>query len=288
MTIRFNGRCVGWLAVCLLATAVTDCVFSFSWAQSAASPSPGAVTSKPPGNSARRHQYFYGQRAAPFDRIPEGAYQRAREYHIQTWGMAPGQQTQNLPNTLPVTRWSSIGPTRITTNLNTSGRINSIALHPTDSDTIYVAAADGGVWKNTAGGWLPLTDDQCSLSMGSVVVDPVNPNLVYAGTGDPAPSTPTSTPGGCGILRSTDGGTTWVRALLPVLVVVRLFIDPATAGSTTATKIFAATSSGLFRSTDSGSTWTGSCRSHAGQPMSSSILRTRRSFMLRSVLVMAV
>ncbi len=46
--------------------------------------------------------------------------------------------------------------------------------HPTDSNTIYVGAAQGGVWKTTNGGtsWAPLTDGQCSRAMGSIAIDP--------------------------------------------------------------------------------------------------------------------
>src|SRR5262249_19017048 len=41
-----------------------------------------------------------------------------------------------------------------------SGRIAGIAGDPSDRNTIYIAAAGGGVWKTTDGGlrWTPLTD----------------------------------------------------------------------------------------------------------------------------------
>jgi photosystem II stability/assembly factor-like uncharacterized protein len=204
---------------------------------------------------------------APFDENAWRASQRAREQHIRTWGFAPGQQAQPLPNSLPVTRWSSIGPLRIShgTDLFAAGRLNSIAIHPTNTNIIYVGAADGGVWKTTDGGgiWAPLTDDQCSLHIGSVAIDPVNPSIIYAGTGDPrgvvVPFNVGS--GGCGILRSTDGGTSWAlvadSTAFTAPEVEKLVIDPATAGSTTTTKIFAATTNrGLLRSIDGGSTWT--------------------------------
>src|SRR5438128_7035709 len=42
--------------------------------------------------------------------------------------------------------WTSAGP------INFSGRIKSLAIHPTDGSTVYAGGADGGVWKTTTGG----------------------------------------------------------------------------------------------------------------------------------------
>src|SRR5258705_2711481 len=69
---------------------------------------------------------------APFDENAWRASQRAREQHIRTWGFAPGQQAQPLPNSLPVTRWSSIGPLRIShgPDLFAAGPPNLIATSP--------------------------------------------------------------------------------------------------------------------------------------------------------------
>ena len=32
--------------------------------------------------------------------------------------------------------------------------------------------------------WIPKTDNESSLAMGSIVIDPVNPEIIYAGTGE--------------------------------------------------------------------------------------------------------
>src|SRR5204862_5471156 len=118
---------------------------------------------------------------------------------------------------------------------------NSIAVHPTDPLTIYIGAAQGGVWKTTNGGttWTALTDGQCSLAMGSVAIDPVNPQIVYAGTGEQNFSGDSYY--GCGVLRSIDGGSTWTQLGASVFVttsggatISRLLVDPGRAGSTTA------------------------------------------------------
>jgi photosystem II stability/assembly factor-like uncharacterized protein len=114
-----------------------------------------------------------------------------------------------------------------------SGRITGIAVDPSvDADTIYIAAAGGGVWKTThaqdcvdtppPGCWTPLTDDvttifpldRRTLFMGAITVapdptDPENPDrrFVYAGTGE-ANNHP-DTYYGRGVLISRNSGTSW-------------------------------------------------------------------------------
>lgn len=207
-----------------------------------------------------RWQYFHAERAYPFDRVPPGAYQRGMADYAAKFGALPG--AAQVP-AIDITGWSSVGPAPIATNPTTSGRINTIAVHPTDGNTIYLGAATGGVWKTTNGGssWTPLTDSQCSLAMGSVVIDPVNPEIIYAGTGEQNFSGDSFY--GCGVLRSSDGGSTWTQQGASIFdtttggaTISRMLIDPATAGSLTTTRVFAATSFGLYRSLNSGSTWT--------------------------------
>ena len=69
------------------------------------------------------------------------------------------------------------------------------------------------MWKTVDGGtdWVPLTDDQETLFMGALALAPSNPNIVYAGTGEAANSELSYY--GRGVLKSTDGGSTW--SLLP-------------------------------------------------------------------------
>ena len=75
----------------------------------------------------------------------------------------------------------------------------------------------GGVWKTTDGGatWLPRTDNQPTLAIGSLALDPSNPDVIYAGTGEETAGRPAPLPilggsfYGAGVLKSTDGGATW-------------------------------------------------------------------------------
>ncbi|HLF32308.1 MAG TPA: choice-of-anchor D domain-containing protein [Xanthomonadales bacterium] len=97
-----------------------------------------------------------------------------------------------------------------------SGEVLDIAIDPSNlaDDVIYSVTNDGGVWKSTDGGvtFQPKTDNMPSLSMGAIVLDPVNPQIVYAGTGnlyDGNGGTTTLAVKAVGIYRSIDMGESW-------------------------------------------------------------------------------
>lgn len=186
--------------------------------------------------------------------------------------------------------WTSLGPSPIISDpgglygqdyRNVSGRVTSVTVDPNDAsgNTVYVGGAFGGVWKSTnAAGptasvqWQQLIDDQPTLAVGAVAVQPGNPNLVLVGTGEPNSSGDSYY--GLGILRSTDGGATWTQIQgtsdgvysfvgfgfskiafspkNPNLVVGGL------SGSTNGSGVGAVknnTVRGMYYSTDAGSTW---------------------------------
>jgi photosystem II stability/assembly factor-like uncharacterized protein len=97
--------------------------------------------------------------------------------------------------------------------------------------------------------------------MGSIVIDPVNPQILYAGTGELHFSADSYY--GCGVLRSADGGASWTQLGASVFDtntggarISKVLIDPATAGSTSSTGVYAATSDGVWTSRNSGVSWT--------------------------------
>src|SRR5919109_1330391 len=88
-----------------------------------------------------------------------------------------------------------------------SGRIAALdAVHEGDRLTIYVGAASGGVWKSMNGGttFKPVFDKQPVQSIGAVTIDPTNPKVIWAGTGESW--TRNSVSIGDGVYKSTDGG----------------------------------------------------------------------------------
>lgn len=90
-----------------------------------------------------------------------------------------------------------------------SGRIADIAIHPEDEKIWYVAVGSGGVWKTTNDGitWEPIFDNQSSYSIGSVTIDPNNPNTIWVGTGENVGGRHVGY--GDGVYKSTDAGKTW-------------------------------------------------------------------------------
>ncbi len=98
-----------------------------------------------------------------------------------------------------------------------SGGVEAVAAQPGNADIVYVGTTNGGVWKTTnatavAPTWTPLTDNQVSLSSGDVKFAPNDPTYqtLYVGTGSFSSSGQDGTPGR-GLLKTTDGGTTWTN-----------------------------------------------------------------------------
>lgn len=167
-----------------------------------------------------------------------------------------------LAGSSPITgvQWTQIGPAPLVIDAEKnfqgagpdSGEVLDIAIDPRNStdQIIYVATNDGGIWKSTNGGknWTAKTDFMPSLSMGAVALDPNNPSIVYAGTGNPFDGGGVFSKG-VGIYRSLDGGETWAilnpNGLFNNVNINRIVV-------LTNGVVLAATSSGLFKSTDSG------------------------------------
>ncbi|MEL6842959.1 MAG: glycosyl hydrolase, partial [Bacteroidota bacterium] len=95
------------------------------------------------------------------------------------------------------------------------GRIADIAIHPDNPSTWYVAAGSGNLWKTTNCGitWEPIFDHQASYSIGTVSIDPQQPNVIWVGTGENVSGRHVGW--GNGVYRSRDGGKSWEHMGLP-------------------------------------------------------------------------
>lgn len=156
--------------------------------------------------------------------------------------------------------WVPLGPAPFTNgkgsrSLDESGRIRSVAIDPQTPDRLYVGTASGGLWKSTDGGhsWAPKTDDKFSLAIGALAIDPTNPRIVYAGTGEFIPGTNIGYYGQ-GLLKSTNHGETWSplgTTQFDLAEIARIVIDPANTAN-----LYVAASNGVWHGTAGGSTWT--------------------------------
>jgi PKD repeat protein len=149
--------------------------------------------------------------------------------------------------------WSPVGPYTTSSGYNGIGRINTIEFHPTDPDTWFVGTPGGGLWKTTDAGasWSPLTDFLTNLGISDVAISSSNPNIIYIATGDRDARDTYS----FGVLKSTDGGTTWNNTGLTSTVqngwtTNRILINPSNENI-----VLVATGDGIYRSTDAGATF---------------------------------
>ncbi|MEZ4416037.1 MAG: sialidase [Gemmatimonadota bacterium] len=139
-------------------------------------------------------------------------------------------------------------------------RISAVYGVTGDPLTYYAGAAAGGLWKTTDGGlyWEPVFDEQDVHSIGSIAVSESDPEIVWAGTGEPHIRSNVTI--GDGVYRSMDGGKTWKHmGLENTGRISKVRIHPynpdivyvASLGHVHAPQ----RERGIFRTTDGGETW---------------------------------
>src|SRR6185503_2007978 len=140
------------------------------------------------------------------------------------------------------------------------GRVSRACGVPGDPLTYYAATASGGVWKSTDGGltWKSIFDDQPTSSIGSIAVAPIDPNVVYVGTGEA--NIRGNVAPGAGLFKSEDGGKTWKHVWKHVGQIGTVAVHPKNADICFAAVLGHAfgpnSERGIYRTTDGGKNWT--------------------------------
>ena len=143
---------------------------------------------------------------------------------------------------------------------HSGGRIADIAIDQNNTSVWYAAASSGNVWKTNNAGttWNPIFDTYGSYSIGIVVIDPNDSNVIWLGTGEN--NAQRSVSKGDGVYKSLDGGNTWKNMGLKTSEHIgKIIIDPRNSDVIYVAAVGSVWASGgergLYKTTDGGLNW---------------------------------
>jgi hypothetical protein len=166
---------------------------------------PVTAAARQQNNAAREHWQASGRR------LPGASSAALRQNALKQKSRMRNLRTLSAPVGGISGAWVPLGPLPLPSDASgiglqdynwVSGRATTVAIDPNDltGNTVYAGGAYGGVWKSTNAGnlspspvsvnWSPLTDNQPTLAIGAIAVQPQLgiPNaansVVLAGTGE--------------------------------------------------------------------------------------------------------
>src|SRR2546425_87739 len=181
----------------------------------------------------QREQWFMHGRLIPGESAAALRYRaHAQKMQLRAEQAARMNTAIAAATTTAIGIWTPLGPAPLASDATgfgqqdygwVSGRATAVAVDPADAtgNTVYIGGAYGGIWKSTNAGplspnptnvsWSPLIDNQATLAVGSIAVQPGNTDptksVILVGTGETNSSMDSYY--GLGILRSADAGNTW-------------------------------------------------------------------------------
>lgn len=165
------------------------------------------------------------------------------QYQAEIKAAKANKNNQNLP----ALAFEELGPGVF------GGRIRGFVMHPEREGHLLAGGVSGGVWKSTDDGqsWEAKTDFLENIAIGSMLIDPDNPEKVYLGTGEGFFNFDAAR--GYGIFVSEDFGETWTRYgftnRTDFYYVNRMVKIP------NSNDFLAATRTGIWKTTDEGRIW---------------------------------
>jgi photosystem II stability/assembly factor-like uncharacterized protein len=199
-------------------------------------------------NVEKPNEWFFMQRAFPYGEINHKAYVSSQKKALELKIKNQKSKETGL--------WELAGP------LNIGGRISDVAMPENDLQTIYIGAANGGIFKSNDAGinWDAIFDEALSLSIGDIVISSSNPDIIYVGTGEANAGGGSLAYDGVGVYKSEDGGDSWDFAgLEESRNIGRMVVHPTNPDIVYVAamgNLFANSSErGVFKTTDGGQNW---------------------------------
>lgn len=166
--------------------------------------------------------------------------------------------------------------------VESSKGIQAIVVDPTNANIAYITVFDGvanstnGLYKTTDGGttWVPITTGLgANKNFLAIAINPLNPNVLYAGTSFQPPST-----GPSKIYRTNNAGGTWIDVSngLPSLTTNLLPVRDLSVSTVDTSVVLAGlflndTSGGAYLTTNGGQNWV---KKHGLPNVAGTLLRT--------------